>query len=210
MDILDRIAEELELGEDETVPGLTKEALEQGISAEGVLENGLLKGMNSIGLKFKNHEVFLPDVLLAAKAMHGGMEVLKPLLANEGVPARGKVILGTVQGDLHDIGKNLVGIMLEGAGYEVIDLGYDVPVDKFVEAVKEHDGAVLGMSALLTTTMPMMKEVIAKLKEEDLYGKIKTVVGGAPVTNEYAETIGADAYSYDAANAVEVVNELMQ
>ncbi len=209
MTILDEIAENLELGDDELVPELTARALEQGISAKEVLENGLLKGMAVIGGKFKNHEVFLPDVLLAAKAMHGGMELLKPLLVDEDVPTRGKIVLGTVKGDLHDIGKNLVGIMLRGAGFEVIDLGYDVEPERFIEAAKEHNCTYIGMSALLTTTMPVMQDVIELIKKENLQDTIKTIIGGAPVTREYADQIGADGYAYDGANAVQCLEELV-
>ncbi|MCP4217121.1 MAG: cobalamin-binding protein [bacterium] len=209
MEILDKIAEELEFGEDEVVPRLTRQAVEQGVSAQVILQDGLLKGMGSIGVKFKNHEVFLPDVLLAAKAMHGGMEILKPLLIADGAPAKGKIILGTVKGDLHDIGKNLVAIMLKSAGYEVIDLGFDVTAEKFVETAKQENASVIGMSALLTTTMPMMKDVIELLKKEDLYGKVKTVIGGAPVSQGYADQIGADAYGFDGTNAVQCIEELM-
>ncbi|MCP4146972.1 MAG: cobalamin-binding protein [bacterium] len=208
MEILAQIAEELELGDDERVPELTQQALEQKIPALEILDNGLLKGMNSIGKKFKNHDVFLPDVLLAAKAMHAGMALIKPLLAEDDVPARGKIILGTVKGDLHDIGKNLVGIMLKGAGYEVVDLGYDVSAETFLEATRQHDCSVIGMSALLTTTMPMMKQVVELVRKENPENQIKIIIGGAPVTQAYADEIGADAYAYDAASAVRCVEEL--
>lgn len=209
MEILNKIAEQLEMGEDEDVAQLTGEAIRENIPAREILDDGLLKGMGSIGVKFKNHEVFLPDVLLAAKAMHAGMELLKPLLVQDGVPAKGKIVIGTVQGDLHDIGKNLVGIMLKGAGYEVVDLGYDVPAEKFVETALRENAPVIGMSALLTTTMPMMKSVIQVLRERELFGKIKTVIGGAPVSQAYAEEIGADGYGFDGANAVECVDALI-
>ncbi|HLP59835.1 MAG TPA: corrinoid protein [Candidatus Deferrimicrobium sp.] len=208
MDILEQVARELELGEDENVVEAVRKAIDQGITAKEILDNGLLKGMNTIGGKFKNHEVFLPEVLLAAKAMHAAMEILKPLLIRDGIPAKGKVVLGTVQGDLHDIGKNLVGIMLKGAGFEVIDLGYDVAPEQFVTAAKKEGASIIGMSALLTTTMPAMKKVIELLKEENLKGKIKTIIGGAPLSQVYADEIGADAYGYDGANAVECVERL--
>ncbi|MDQ1350646.1 MAG: 5-methyltetrahydrofolate--homocysteine methyltransferase, partial [Acidobacteriota bacterium] len=178
------------------------------ITAKEILDNGLIKGMNSIGKKFKNHEVFLPEVLLAARAMHAAMEVLKPLLIRDGIPSKGKVVLGTVQGDLHDIGKNLVGILLKGAGFDVIDLGNDVAPEQFVETAKREGASVIGMSALLTTTMPAMTKVVELLKKENLQGKIKTIIGGAPVSQAYAEEIGADAYGYDGVKAVECVERL--
>lgn len=209
MEILERIAEQLEIGEDEDVARLTGEAIGNNIPAREILDNGLLKGMNVVGLKFKNHEIFLPDVLLAARAMHAGMELLKPLLVRDGIPARGKVVIGTVQGDLHDIGKNLVGIMLKGAGYDVLDLGYDVAPETFVETAIQENAPLIGMSALLTTTMPSMKTVIQVLKERQLFGKIKTVIGGAPVSQAYADEIGADGYGFDGANAVECINALI-
>ncbi len=209
MELLNTIAEELEFGDDERVPELVEQALEQGVLPGDVLDRGLLKGMGSIGVKFKNHEVFLPDVLLAARAMQAGMEILKPLLADENVPTRGKVVIGTVKGDLHDIGKSLVAIMLRGAGYEVIDLGIDVPPEKFVEAARRDDVAVVGMSALLTTTMPEMTKVIDLLKKEDLYNRVKTIIGGAPVSEDFAQQIGAHAYGFDGSNAVDRVEELI-
>ena len=209
MSILERIAQELEIGEDEEVATLTQNALNNGIPAREILDNGLLKGMDVVGVKFKSHEMFLPEVLMAAKAMQAGMVLLKPLLIEDGEAGRGKVVLGTVNGDLHDIGKNLVGIMLKGVGYEVIDLGYDVPPEEFVETAKRENSTIIGMSALLTTTMPAMKQVIGLLKEQGLQGKIKTVIGGAPVSQAYADDIGADAYAYDGANAVVCVEKLM-
>jgi len=209
MEILDRIAEHLEFGEDEETAALTREAINQYVPAADILNKGLLKGMGVVGDQFKKHEIFLPDVLLAARAMHAGMELLKPLLIEAGVPGKGTVILGTVQGDLHDIGKNLVAIMLKGAGFEIVDLGIDVPPARFVDAVKKHKAPVLGMSALLTTTMPIMKEVIKLLKQEKLDGAVKVIIGGAPITQKYADEIGAQAYAYDAGNAVEQIHQLV-
>jgi 5-methyltetrahydrofolate--homocysteine methyltransferase len=165
--------------------------------------------MQVVGDKFRDHEIFLPDVLLAARAMNAGLELLEPLLGESDTTSKGKVVIGTVKGDLHDIGKNLVGIMLSGAGFEVIDLGKDVAPSRFVEAAKESGATVIGMSALLTTTMPAMKEVVALLKQEGLDGNVRTIVGGAPVDEEYAREIGADGYGFDAANAVERVKELL-
>lgn len=209
MEILSRIADELERGEDGNVRSLTQAALDQSLDAGTILEKGLIAGMNVIGERFKVHEIFLPDVLLAARAMNAGLAVLQPHLGETDVLARGRVIIGTVQGDLHDIGKNLVGIMLSGAGFDVIDLGKDVSPERFVEAAEGSNADVIGMSALLTTTMPVMRRVVALLRERGLDGSIRTVIGGAPVTEEYAKEIGADGYGFDAANAVERVKALV-
>ena len=208
MEILKQIAQCLEAGDDAGVPPLVRQALDEGIVPKTILDEGLIAGMNTVGEKFRVHEIFLPDVLLAAKAMYSGMDVLKPLLLSAGVSSRGRVVIGSVQGDLHDIGKNLVGIMLKGAGFEVIDLGNDVAAEKFVAAARSHDACVIGMSALLTTTMPVMKEVVDLLKKENLSARIKTVIGGAPVSQNYAGEIGADAYGYDCAQAVALVKKL--
>ncbi len=205
MDILTQISEALQKGEAEEVSRLTREAIEQKLDAKTILDNGLIVGMAVVGEKFKAHEIFLPDVLLAAKAMYAGLDLLKPLLIAGEVPTLGKVVLGTVQGDLHDIGKNLVGIMLKGAGFEIVDLGKDVSPETFVEAAQQHQAQVIGMSALLTTTMPTMKKVIELVKNRGLYGKVKILVGGAPLSAGYAREIGADAYCYDAMKAVECV-----
>jgi len=209
MDLMDQISQYLQEGEEEKVFELVQQAIKQGNTAKDILNEGLIAGMNVVGQRFKAHEIFLPDVLMAAKAMVAGMEELKPLLIKTGIPSRGKVVLGTVQGDLHDIGKNLVGVMLKGAGFEVIDLGNDVPPEEFLRVAHEQQATVIGMSALLTTTMPIMKSVVDLIKEKNLYGKIKTIIGGAPVTKEYAQEIGADKYSYDASHAVESIKELL-
>ncbi len=209
MDVVARIAERVVAGDDEQVTELTREAIKQQIPSKQTLDDGLLAGMSTVGERFKKHEIFLPDVLLAARAMHAGMNELKPLLVKDKVPALGKVVLGTVQGDLHDIGKNLVGIMLKGAGFEIIDLGNDVAPERFVEAAKEQDAAVIGMSALLTTTMPVMKTVVDLVREQRLTDTVKTIVGGAPVSKEFVAEIGADAYGFDAANAVDRVKALV-
>jgi len=209
MQLPEHIASALQQGDDETVAALTREALEFGIAARKILDEGLIAGMNVIGEQFRAHEIFLPDVLLAARAMYAGLDPLQPLLEREGGVARGKVVIGTVQGDLHDIGKNLVAIMLRGAGLEVIDLGNDVTPRRFVDAVQESGAALIGMSALLTTTMPVMKEVIALLAREGLAKKVKVIIGGAPVSAEFAREIGADAYAYDAASAVAHVQRLL-
>jgi len=210
MDILKEISEYLQQGDNERVSALTKRAVEEEIPPKEILDKALIAGMNIIGEKYRDHEIFLPDVLLAAKAMYAGMDVLKPLFIKEGIPSIGKVVIGTVHGDLHDVGKNLVGIMLKGAGFEVIDLGNNVPPEKFIETAKEENAAVIGMSALLTTTMQVMRRVVELLKEEGLSDRIKTIIGGAPVSVEFAQEIGADAYGYDSSNAVECVKNLIK
>jgi 5-methyltetrahydrofolate--homocysteine methyltransferase len=208
-DTLRQISEYLGRGDAQNVGALTRQAVEEKIPPKEILEQGLIGGMNVVGQKYKAHEIFLPQVLLAAKAMYAGMDVLKPLFLKEGMPSAGKVVIGSVQGDLHDIGKNLVAIMLKGAGFEVIDLGNDVSPERFVQAAKEEKATVIGMSALLTTTMPVMKRTVELLREAGLSGKIKTVIGGAPVSEEFAVKIGADAYGYDSAKAVDIVKELV-
>ena len=203
MEILTRIAASLEQGEDEETAALTREAVALEIAPAEILQQGLIAGMDVVGKQFAAHEVFLPDVLLAARAMKAGMEVLKPLLAQDDIPSRGKVVIGTIEGDLHDIGKNLVGVMLRGAGFEVIDLGNDVSPQAFVDAAEKEGAILIGMSALLTTTMPAMGRVVSLLNERGLAGRVHTLVGGAPVNEDFARAIGADGYAYDAANAVE-------
>ena len=209
MDTLAEIANSVINGDDELVGKLTQRLIGEKAAPASILDDGLIAGMNVVGQRFKNHEIFLPDVLLAAKAMYAGMDLLKPLLIAEGVPSMGRVVIGSVRGDLHDIGKNLVGIMLRGAGFDVIDLGRDVAPEQMVEAVQQHHATVIGMSALLTTTMPVMGEVVERIEKEGLAGNVRTIVGGAPVNQEFAREIGADAYGYDAANAVDRVKQLM-
>ena len=209
MNILREIAESLGRGEDERVAELTLQALREGTAPRDVLDRGLVPGLADVGEQFRRHEIFLPDVLLAARAMTAGVDILKPLLAGGGATSRGKVVIGTIQGDLHDIGKNLVGIMLKGAGFEVIDLGHDVAPERFVETAEKEGAGVVGMSALLTTTMAGMGKVVELLKRRGLASKVKTIVGGAPVSAEFAREIGADAHGYDAANAVERVAGLI-
>lgn len=209
MDITARISEHLQCCDEDQVAELTRQAIAEGVPPKQILDAGLIAGMNVVGKRFKAHDIFLPDVLMAAKAMYAGMDELKPLLVREGIPSIGKVVLGTVQGDLHDIGKNLVGIMLKGAGFEVIDLGNDVAPERFVETAVEQNASVIGMSALLTTTMPMMRDVVDLLRERGLSDKVKTIVGGAPVSDVFVREIGADAHGYDAANAVERVKNLV-
>jgi len=200
---LNNVSESLQRGDAEKVEELVKKALEENLLPKDILENGLIKGMDIIGAKFKKNEVYVPEVLIAARAMHAGMNILRPKLAETGVKNIGTVAIGTVKGDLHDIGKNLVKMMLEGAGFEVIDLGIDVSVDKFVEAITEYQPNVLGMSALLTTTMIQMQEVIKAISDAGLRDKVKIMIGGAPITQNYADQIGADGYSPDAASAVD-------
>ncbi len=188
---------------------LTEQALGEGLDPGKVLNDGLVAGMNVVGQRFKNNEFYVPEVLIAARAMKSAMELLRPKLASSGHQAKGTVAIGTVRGDLHDIGKNLVAMMLEGAGYDVMDLGVDVKPERFVEAIKE--GAdVVAMSALLTTTMPAMKETIEAITSEGERGKAKVMIGGAPVTQNYADEIGADGYAADAASAVDTANVLLK
>ncbi|MBF0205281.1 MAG: corrinoid protein [Oligoflexia bacterium] len=207
--LLKEISQELINGEAERVVELVRSAVKKSIPAKTILEDALIAGMNVVGERFKEHEVFLPEVLMSAKAMDSAVEEIRPLLASNAVRSLGKVVLGTVQGDLHDIGKNLVSIMLKGAGVEIIDLGKDVSPEKFVETAKIENASVIGMSALLTTTMPVMSRVVGLLREQGLSGKIKTVVGGAPLTREWAMEMGADGYCGDAIGAVEVVKQLI-
>ena len=183
--------------------------LKRGWSAEKTLNDALVEGMRIVGIDFRDSILFVPEVLLAANAMKGGMEILRPLLAETGVEPIGKIVIGTVKGDIHDIGKNLVGMMLEGAGFEVIDLGINNPVEKYLAALEEHKPDILGMSALLTTTMPYMKVVIDTLKEKGIRDKFIVLVGGAPLNEEFGKAVGADAYCRDAAIAVETAKALI-
>jgi 5-methyltetrahydrofolate--homocysteine methyltransferase len=187
---------------------LTEEALDDDIGAETILNEGLMPGMDYVGVEFKAGNMFVPEVLRSARAMQGAMELLRPLLAESGAPMTGKVLLGTVKGDLHDIGKNLVGMMCEGAGFEVKDLGKDVAPEQFVEAIKEYEPNVVGMSALLTTTMRMMGNTIKALEEAGVRDRVKVIVGGAPVTQAFADQIGADGYASNAAAASELAKQL--
>ncbi len=203
---VEKFAEALFEGNVENVKNLTREGLDHGERAEDILNQGLIKAMDQVGLKFKNGEIYIPEVLIAARAMHAGLAVLKPVLAKSGGFKAATIVIGTVKGDLHDIGKNMVGMMLEGAGFDVVDLGIDVSTEKFVQAAKEHGAKVVGMSALLTTTMMQMKATVEGLRAS---GPVKTMIGGAPVTEEFARQIGADGYAGDAASAVEKVKELL-
>jgi len=209
MGTLSEISKQIIAGDASSVPSLTRQAISEGLPARDILQKGLIGGMGVIGEKFKAHEIFLPDVLMAARAMQAGMDELKPLLIKEDVPSLGKVVLGTVRGDLHDIGKNLVSIMLKGAGFEVIDLGNDVSPESFVDTALENEASVVAMSALLTTTMPVMGEVTDLIRQRGLDKKLKTIVGGAPLSDDAAREMGASAYAYDAASAVDRIRELL-
>jgi 5-methyltetrahydrofolate--homocysteine methyltransferase len=208
-ELLEKIAQTLIDGNIGKVVSLTKEALDGGISPQQILDKGLLAGMDVVGQRFKAEEMFIPEVLRCAKCMHGAMEILRPLLAETGVESIGTFVIGTVKGDLHDIGKNLVGMMFEGAGFNVVDLGIDREPQAFVDAVKEHKAKIVGLSALLTTTMPMMGETVKAIKEAGIRDQVKIMVGGAPVTASFAEKIGADAYASNAASAVEKARALL-
>jgi 5-methyltetrahydrofolate--homocysteine methyltransferase len=207
-DFLQKITSNLYAGEDQEVAELVQEALDQGMAPAEILEGGLIAGMDEVGRDFKAGDLFVPEVLIAARAMQAGMDVLRPLLAESDVPSAGKYVIGTVKGDLHDIGKNLVKMMLAGAGFETIDLGTNVGPEAFVEAVREHQPQLVGMSALLTTTMVQMKATIEALHEAGLRESVKIMVGGAPVTDAFAQEIGADAYAADAASAVDFARGL--
>ncbi|MBC7259071.1 MAG: corrinoid protein [Chloroflexi bacterium] len=207
-DILQKIATKLYEGEDEEVAELVQQALDSGLTPKEILQDGLIAGMDQVGKDFKAGDLFVPEVLIAARAMHAGMNVLRPLLSASDSPTVGKYVIGTVKGDLHDIGKNLVKMMLEGAGFETVDLGTDVAPEAFVQAVQEHKPRIVGMSALLTTTMVNMKSTIDALQEAGLRDSVKIMVGGAPVTAAFAQQIGADAYAPDAATAVDVARKL--
>ncbi len=209
MDILDEIALEVVKGDSGSVEGLTERALSQGISAAKILNKGLVKGMGIISEKFKNNEIFIPEVLISAKSMKSGMEILKPLLAKAEIKSQGKVIIGTVKGDLHDIGKNIVAMLLQGAGFEVVDLGADVSKERFLEFAQRENPDILGMSALLTTTMVYMSEIIDTVRSAGLKRNVKFIIGGAPVTQSYAEAIKADGYAPDAASAVDLSKRIL-
>ena len=201
--MLSQISENLQKGKAKIVKQLVQEAIDSGISAKDILEQGLIAGMNVVGEKFRNNEIFVPEVLVAARALNMGSTLLKPLLAADGVKASGRVCIGTVQGDLHDIGKNLVKMMMEGKGLEVIDLGTDVSPETFVKTAIEQDCQIICCSALLTTTMPAMAEVVKAAEAAGIRDKVKIMIGGAPVTDEFRSQIGADAYTVDAASAAE-------
>jgi len=204
------ISVKLYAGDDDAVAQLTRNALDEGLSPREVLQDGLLKGMERVGVDFRDGDLFVPEVLMAACAMHAGMDVLKPLLTEADHPSAGKVVLGTVAGDLHDIGKNLVAMLLEGGGFEIVDIGIDVPPERFIEAIKEQEPDVVGLSALLTTTMDSMQKTIDAIAEAGLRDRVKIIVGGAPVTQAFADEIDADGYAPDAAMTVELTRSLLE
>jgi len=206
---LQKIADSVIGGKAADVKSLVSAAVSEGVPVENILKKGLIAGMDVVGTKFRANEFYVPEVLIAARAMHAGLGVLKPILAKSTTAVPAKIVLGTVKGDLHDIGKNLVAMLMEGAGFEVVDLGIDVPSEKFIQAAKETGANVIGMSALLTTTMLQMKATIEMIKSAGLGDGIKTIVGGAPLTAEFARKIGADGYAADAASAVGKVKELL-
>ena len=209
MSILNDISSWLQQGRAPKVKACVQQALDEGIPAGEILEKGLLDGMNIIGQKFKNNEVFVPEVLIAARAMTKGTELLRPYLVADGVEEKGTVVLGTVKGDLHDIGKNLVRMMMEGKGLKVIDLGVDVPVEKFMEAARENDAKIIACSALLTTTIGEIRNVIQEVTDEGLRDKVKIIVGGGPVTQDFADEVGANGYGKDIFGAIDTVNRIL-
>lgn len=206
---LEIIAKSVIEGGEEEVKNLVQQAITEGMALDKLLSEGLIAGMNVVGEQMRTHEMFIPEVLRSANAMSAGMDLMTPLLKTGELSLGTKVVLGTVKGDLHNIGKNLVGMMFKGAGFQVVDLGVDVPAERFVQAVVEHKAEVLAMSALLTTTMPVMRNTIEALQDVDLQEKVKVIVGGAPLSLEYANKIGADGYARDAARAVDKVRELI-
>ena len=209
MSTLIEIGNALEKGKKKLVVQYVQQALDEGIPAAEILTEGLLPGMDRVGVKFRANEIFVPEVLVAARAMNAGAALLKPLLAEEGAESKGKMVLGTVKGDLHDIGKNLVKMMVEGKGVEVIDLGVDVTPEAFVQAAIDNDADIIGCSALLTTTMPVMAEVVKAVEAAGIRDKVKIMIGGAPVTQEFCASIGADYYTDDAASAAVCAAEIV-
>lgn len=209
MSILNDISEAMQKGKAKLVKQMVPQALEEGFSAKQILDEGLLSGMNVVGEKFQKNEIFVPEVLIAARAMNAGTEILKPLLTSTDAKPVGRACMGTVKGDLHDIGKNLVRMMFEGKGIEVVDLGVDVSAETFVQTAIDQNCDIIACSALLTTTMPVMEEVVQKANEAGIRGKVKIMVGGAPVTDKFCQSIGADKYTPDAASAANAAVELL-
>jgi 5-methyltetrahydrofolate--homocysteine methyltransferase len=203
------LADSITRGDNVKSKETAQKLVDSGVSAVEILNDGLMPGMDVVGKKFKANEMYIPEVLIAARAMHAAMDVIKPLLSESGTNTKGKIIIGTVQGDLHDIGKNLVGMMLEGGGYTVIDLGVDVSPEKFAEEIKKSKVRLIGLSALLTTTMTGMKNVIDTLEADKETASVKVMVGGAPLTQEFADSIGAAGYAPDASSAVDLANKLL-
>lgn len=209
MELLQEIAAKVEEGKQNDVTALVEKCIAEGMGASEILNDGLVAGMNSIGVRFRNNEVFVPEVLIAARAMKAGLEIVKPILLKEKVESRGTIIIGTVMGDLHDIGKNIVCYMLQGAGYDVVDIGIDAPKEKFIDEARSRGADVIGLSSLLTTTMVYMKEVMEAVRASDIADRVKVMIGGAPVTQAFADEIGAHGYAADAASAVDVVRGLL-
>jgi len=210
MKILKEIAVNVENGDSSTVKELTKIAISQKIAAEEILNDGLVRGMDVIGVKFKNNEVFIPEVLIATRAMKAGMDIIRPFLTNERIKPKAKIVMGTIKGDLHDIGMKIVGMMLEREGYEIVDIGIDVPKEKFIKAIKKENPDIIGMSALLTTTMAYMREVIEAVEKAKLKQNVKIIIGGAPITQAFADEIKADGFAPEAVSAVELVKYLLK
>lgn len=210
MSILQEISEQLQKGKAKIVAELVQKAIDEGLTAQQILDEGLLAGMTVIGIKFKNNEVYVPEVLIAARAMNAGVNLLKPLMVSEGVKSKGKACIGTVKGDLHDIGKNLVKMMIEGKGIEVIDLGTDVDPQTFVDTARDQNCQIICCSALLTTTMGAIEDVVKAASAEGIRGKVKIMIGGAPVTDDFCKQVGADYYTPDAATAAEVALRICQ
>ncbi len=205
----EELAQSVIAGQRDQVKDLVKSLIAAGNSPLEIVNEGLIGGMNVVGVRFKAGDMYVPEVLMAAKSMSGGLEIVKPLIAVADQKSQGKILLGTVKGDLHDIGKNLVGMLIESGGLEVINMGVDVSAEDFIDAIIEHEPDILALSALLTTTMPAMQDIIELLEEEELRDKVKVIIGGAPVSREYADTIGADGYAPDAGSAVELCKKLL-
>src|SRR4030042_3295943 len=203
------LADSIIAGDNVKSKEITQKLVDSGVSSSEILNEGLVPGMEVVGRQFKANEMYIPEVLIAARAMHAAMDIIKPMLSKSGAKMKGTVIIGTVQGDLHDIGKNLVGMMLEGGGFSVIDVGVDVSAEKYAEEAKKSGAKLIGLSALLTTTMPVMKDVIALLKTDSITADVKVMVGGAPLTQEYSDSIGANGYAPDASSAVDLATKLL-
>lgn len=203
------LADAIIVGDNVKSKEITQKLVDSGVSSSEILNEGLVPGMEVVGRQFKANEMYIPEVLIAARAMHAAMDIIKPMLSESGAKMKGTVIIGTVQGDLHDIGKNLVGMMLEGGGFSVIDVGVDVSAEKYAEEAKKSGAKLIGLSALLTTTMPVMKDVIAILKTDSSTADVKVMVGGAPLTQEYSDSIGANGYAPDASSAVDLASKLL-
>jgi len=203
------LAESIIEGNNTASKEITQRLVDEGVEAKEILNDGLMPGMDVVGKRFKANEMYIPEVLIAARAMHAAMDVIGPLLSASDEPSKGKVVIGTVQGDLHDIGKNLVGMMLEGGGFTVIDAGIDVPPESFVEELKKNNAKILGISALLTTTMESMKDVVDAVRNDNVTKNARIMVGGAPLTKEYADSIGADGYAPDASSAVDLARQFL-